>query len=405
MQAVFLPWLHMHQPLIWLGDKLVSNLEKMVLSSDSRESWDGRLIARAYKNPAKYVEILKKSGHEPRIALDFSGILLESLQELGERGFLDKIEVSGERVGDIIACYKKVLKRYPECIEFAGTAYAHSYFPVIPREDYRLQVEEWRNVFGSLFGDSLLKRVKGFWLPEMGVPKHEENLKELIKVLCEQGYEWCILPLQAVEGYERMSYTERIETIVRPWKVSCGGEEIKVVFRAPTYFIDQQAGVSAEEVYSKCLEAGKLAGEKPALVITASDGENGNVMMNEFFPQFYKKFFMEKLDEKVGSMLVSEFLDKFYQEELEEIKLKSLGASWIDGHALWIEGSRRERMVKKLYELSEKFHSLHAVDEKTKKLFLVAETSCYNYWGTDFWFDQGERTIEAVLERFNKIKE
>jgi hypothetical protein len=62
-------------------------------------------------------------------------------------------------------------------------------------------------------------------------------------------------------------------------------------------------------------------------------------------------------------------------------------------------------MVKKLYELSEKFHSLHAVDEKTKKLFLVAETSCYNYWGTDFWFDQGERTIEAVLERFNKVRE
>jgi len=393
----------MHQPLIWLGDKLVSNLEKMILSSDSRESWDGKLIARAYKNPAKYVEMLKKKGYEPRIALDFSGILLESLQELGERGFLDKVEVGGEKIGDIIGYYRKVLKRYPECIEFAGTAYAHSYFPAIPKEDYALQVEGWRNVFSSLFGENTLKRVKGFWLPEMGVPRSDENLKELIKVLREQGYEWCILPLQAVEGYEKMSYTQRIQTIIKPWKIVCGGEEIKVVFRAPTYFLDQQAGFSAEEVYSKCLEAGKLAGEKSALVITASDGENGNVMMNEFFPQFYVKFFTERVNEKVRSMLISEFLEKFYQEDLEEIKLKSVGASWIDGHSLWIEGSRRERMIKRLYELSMKFHSFRTIDEKTKKLFLIAETSCYNYWGADFWFDQGERTIQAVLERLNKL--
>jgi len=377
----------------------------MILSSDHRESWDGKLITRAYKNPAKYIELLKKNGYEPRIALDFSGILLESLQELEERSFLDKIEVHGEKVGGIIASYKKVLKKFPDCIEFAGTAYAHAYLPAIPKEDYWLQVEEWRNVFSSIFGESVLRRVKGFWLPEMGVPKHEENLGELIKVLREQGYEWCILPLQAVEKYEKMSYIERIQTVIKPWKISAGGEEIKVVFRVPTYFIDQQSGASAEEVYAKCLEASKLADKKPALVITASDGENGNVMMNEFFPQFYQKFFMEKLDEKVGSMLVSEFLEKFYQEDLEEIKLKSLGASWINGHTLWLEGGKREKMIKRLYELSAKFHSFRDVDEKTKKLFLIAETSCYNYWGTEFWFSQGEKAIEAVLERFNKLGE
>ena len=391
----------MHQPLIWLDDKLISNLEKMVLSSDSRESWDGKLIARAYKNPVKYLKLLKEEGYEPRIALDFSGILLESLRELSDSGFFDEIEVEGEKVGDIIKSYKKFLHRFPDCIEFAGTAYAHAYFPAIPKEDYSLQVEEWRNVFSSIFGGSLLKRVKGFWLPEMGVPKYEENLRELIKVLREQGYEWVILPLQAVEGYERMSYYDRIKTATRPWKISCGNEEIKVVFRVPTYFIDQQSGVSVEEAYGKCLEAGRLSKERPALVITASDGENGNVMMNEFFPKFFQKFFRE-IGNKVESMLVTDFLEK-YPGKLEKIGLKILGASWVDGHAPWLEGGRRERMIRMIYQLSKKFHVLPSVDKETRRLFLIAETSCYNYWGTDFWFGQGEKTVEVVLEKLNKL--
>lgn len=402
MQAVFLPWLHMHQPLVWHDKKLISNLEKMIRSSDSRERWDGKLIARAYKNPVKYLQLLKEEGYDARIALDFSGVLLESLQELSDRGFFDAIEVEGERVGNIVQAYKKFLHRFPDCIEFAGTAYAHAYFPAIPKEDYRLQVEEWRSVFSSMFGRGLLKRVKGFWLPEMGVPKYEENLVELVKVLRDQGYEWVILPLQAVEGYERMSYYERIRTATRPWKMSCG-EEIKVVFRVPTYFIDQQSGTSVEEVYEKCLEAGRLSKDGPALVVTASDGENGNVMMNEFFPHFYYKFYTQKLD-KVKSLLISEFLEDYPIEELERIELKLLGASWVDGHAPWIEGGRRERMLRMLQELSKKFHSLHSVDKETKRLFLIAETSCYNYWGTDFWFDQGEKTIAAVLERLNNVK-
>jgi len=402
MQTVFLPWLHMHQPLIWQGNRLVGNLQKMILSSDSRESWDGKLIARAYRNPADYLMKLKEEGYEPRIALDFSGILLESLEELSESGFFDKVVVEGKKVGNIVQAYKRLLSKYPQCIEFAGTAYAHAYFPAIPKEDYRLQVEAWKDAFASIFGKGLLKRVKGFWLPEMGVPRYEENLKELIRVLLEQGYEWVILPLQAVEGYERMSYAERIRTATKPWKISYGGMEIKVIFRVPTYFIDQQSGVSADDAYRKCLEASELSKGQPTLVVTASDGENGNVMMNEFFPKFYQEFFRKKIGNKLQSMLVTEFLES-YGERLETIELKVLGASWVDGHAAWVEGSRREKINRMLQELSKKFHSLPTADKETKKLFLVAETSCYNYWGTEFWFEQGERTIAAALERINKL--
>ncbi|MEM5883151.1 MAG: glycoside hydrolase, partial [Candidatus Aenigmatarchaeota archaeon] len=170
--AVYVPWLHMHQPLIWFKtneeEKLISNLEKMLLSQDARESWDAKLIARAYKNPAKYFKQLREEGYRPRIILDFSGILLESLEELGKRGVLDKVEVEGEKIEDIIEIYKEVLNF--DGIEMAGSAYSHCYFPAIPEEDWNLQVEEWKRTFGRIFGKKILERVKGFWLPELGLP-------------------------------------------------------------------------------------------------------------------------------------------------------------------------------------------------------------------------------------------
>ncbi len=68
--AVFVPWLHMHQPPIWVGQgsdaKLIGNLEKMLNSEpNSEESWNSRWFAQAYKNPARYVKNLKSEGLNP----------------------------------------------------------------------------------------------------------------------------------------------------------------------------------------------------------------------------------------------------------------------------------------------------------------------------------------------------
>lgn len=421
MEAVYVPWLHMHQPLVWLKtdkkEEMVSNLQKMILSKDQKESWDGRLIARAYKNPAKYVKILKKRGCEPRIVLDYSGILLESLEELGRKDFFEKIEVEGEKIGNPIEELKDALEKFSSCLEFAGTAYSHCYFPATPEEDWSLQIEEWKNVFKKIFGEKCLERVKGFWLPELGVPGFEDKLEKLIKVLKEHGYEWLILPLQAVENYERLSFEERIRVACQPHLLRVKNESIPVIFRFPSFIIDQQAGCSAKEVYEKAGEAAKIFSKhskKPALIVPASDGENGNVMMNEFFPQTFVPFFEKFKDEKISSMLVTEFLHEFYEKNGEirpesEIKLKILGASWINGHKLWLEGSKRLEMKEKIERLSREFHGIEEKLKKkgleeVKKVLLIAETSCYVYWGVDFWFDQGEKTIKFVEEKLEKLK-
>lgn len=398
----------MHQPLVWLNSKIVSNLEKMLNSKNDRESWDGKLILRAYKNPAKYVTMLAEEGFKPKIMLDFSGVLLESLLDLDERKISSEIEVHGEKIGPILTAYKKVLRKFPESLEFVGTAYSHCYFPATPEEDWKLQIEKWREIFKKIFGSSELKRVEGFWLPEMGVPGREEVLSKLIKCMREY-YEWMILPVQSIQGYENLSYEKIVEIFCKPHLLQAGNEEIVVVFRVPTYFIDQQAGCSPDFLYSKCLEAerifSRLSG-KPALLITASDGENGNVMMNEFFPQTFVPFFREKIGKNVFSLTVSEFLEKFYEEGIKEkIKLKDVGASWVNGHEAWIGGGRRIEAIKRIFQLSKKFHELKPEQKsKVEKLLLIAETSCYVYWGIDYWFEQGRKFASYAESMIKRLK-
>lgn len=409
----------MHQPLVWLRankeENLVSNLQKMLLSKDSREAWDGKLIARAYKNPAKYVKQLKKEGYDPKIMLDFSGVLLESLVELGKNKVFDEIEVEGERIGDIIKLFREVLNEFSSSIEVAGTAYSHCYFPATPEEDWIYQIEEWQATYKKIFGREALERVKGFWLPELGIPGFEDKLVKLIRVLNDAGYEWLILPLQAVEGYEHLSYEERIQVACQPHMLKIKDQAIPVIFRFPSYIIDQQAGCEAKEVYDKAKHVGKIfKSKKPALLVPACDGENGNVMMNEFFPKTFVPFFKERVNNSIGSLTVSEFLDKFYKKNgkfdiKSEIKVKIFGASWVDTHKFWLEGTRRMEMVKKIEELSKRFHSIKerlkgkSLLEEVKRALLIAETSCYVYWGTDFWFDQGEKAIEFANRKMDEV--
>ncbi|MEM5793589.1 MAG: glycoside hydrolase [Candidatus Aenigmatarchaeota archaeon] len=418
MKAVYVPWLHMHQPLIWTNGKLIGNIEKMLESNDQKESWEARLMLRAYKNPAKYVEILRKEKLKPKIMLDFSGLLLENLEKI--KSTLKDLEVHGEKIGDIIKLYKDVMNKYPDSIEFSGTAYSHCYFPVTPIEDWEFQIKEWRDVFEKLFGKKQLNKVKGFWLPEMGIPGGEKEISHLIRLLKDCGYEWLILPIEAVKDEKRMSFEERIIKTSQPHILKAENQSIKVILRVKYDFIDQQAGCDGNGVYEKSLLASKIFSEisdKPALVAPASDGENGNVMMNEFFPSTFEKFFREKIDDKVSSMTVTEFLNNYYQEVKSEIRLEEEGSSWIGSHKNWKEGDERIKINQRISELSDRFHELtnkiksFQPDQKiinnyneAKRFLLIAETSCYTYWGMEFWFNQAWETFKHLERMINDLE-
>jgi hypothetical protein len=405
MKAVYLPWLHMHQPMVFSeNNNTVSNLEKMLGSEDSRDQWDGRLMARAYRNPAFWVWNLEGEGKHPRVAVDFSGILLESLANI--KTLHSQNDVDGNAIGGIIAFWEQVLDEFPGSIEFSGTAYAHCYFPVTPEEDWELQVDFWRRRFSSLFGSVATRRVKGFWLPEMGVPA-AEKLSRLVGLLKSRGYEWLILPIEAVKTEKALTFEQRVAIFSQPHVLRTAQGEMTAIFRPKYDFIDQQSGCDANGVYNKCIEAARIlekTGRKsPALIVPASDGENGNVMMNHFFSDTFIPFFREKADEQVSSMTVTQYLKEYPPDS--EIELQTVGSSWLGGHSQWSRGDRRVEMNRKIEELSRRFHEWEtrtSRSEEAVKAFLMAETSCYVYWNSSFWFDQGEKMIEFAYQKMKK---
>jgi hypothetical protein len=333
--AIYVPWLHMHQPLIWFvypnrifnpkkwgEESLIGNLEKMLYEGN----YDAKKMAMAYANPAKFVTRLKEEGADPKIMLDFSGTLLESLDRLSQSEDFNNMDVRvdmlgrDEPLGNIIEQYKKALSKYPDSIEFSGTGYYHPYFPAIPKVDWPSQITRWREKFKSLFGEAALSRVKGFWLPEMGIPGEEEDLFHLIRAIKGAGYKWLILPavenpgacpLEPVKGdWNRFTLFNEPHVLT----ASYGGEteSIAAVVREPG--IDQQSGCGAGGVYDKANwvareRAGMKAKTSPALLVPTSDGENGNVMMNQFFFDAFVPFFTKFEDQKVGSLCVSDYLE------------------------------------------------------------------------------------------------
>lgn len=405
MKAVYLPWLHMHQPMIWTEDnQLVGNLEKMLRSDDSRDQWDARLMARAYRNPAQWITNLTKDGKSPKIAVDYSGLLLENLARIEAWG--EESDADGNPIKDIIAIWRQSLHEHSDSIEFAGTAYAHSYFPVTPEQDWALQIDQWKKTFTTLFGTEATQQVKGFWLPEMGVPPPDKMAK-LVKLLKTTGYEWLILPIEAVKAYRSLSFEKQVETFAQPHILSTEGGNITVIFRPKYDFIDQQSGCDANGVYQKCLLASsileKTGSKNPALVVPASDGENGNVMMNQFFKDTFIPFFTQKTDQNVSSMTITEYVRDY--PPTNEIQLETTGGSWLGGHTNWQAGDKRQEMKQKIEQLSTAFHmqSKETLENtEALKALLTAETSCYIYWNSDFWFAQGEKMIEYA---YRKIKE
>lgn len=412
--AVFVPWLHMHQPPIWQGDRILGNLEKMLQGEpNSEESWNAQWFARAYKNPARYAQELANAGHSPRVVVDYSGVLLEELARLWDNGTLTNIEVGGDKLGDIIGWWRWVLNDYPDTVEFTGSAYSHCYFPATPERDWEAQIMEWRRVFANLFGEAALSRVRGFWLPEMGMTGDRAQAIKLIRLLKRCGYEWLILPNSALEAPEGWS-TPELENRVHWLVVESGGESERMLcaVRDTDMGIRQQSGHNADGCVSDIRDRGKTLQEAgsaiPPLVVPTSDGENGNVMMFEYFDNTFAPLFRNRAHwSDIAFMTVSQYIDTYLPEGAEtEVRLKPTGGSWIGGHQSWNEGDRRQDILGAIEQLSQAVARAQAEGTLTgdalveaRKALLLCETSCFVYWNSDFWFDQGEQFIRWAREK------
>jgi hypothetical protein len=401
----------MHQPPIVVetdsNSVILGNLEKMLDGpQNSEESWNAQWYALAYKNPARFAKLLKSEGYEPRMMVDYSGVLLEEMAKLSANGKFEHLDVGGEKLGDVIGLWREVLEEYPETIEFAGTAYSHCYFPATPERDAEAQIMEWRRVFAELFGEKALSRVRGFWLPEMGMTGDAAEALRFIRLLKKCGYEWLILPNAALERPEGWS-TPELENRVHRLVVESEGEseEILCVVRDTDMGIRQQSGQNAEGCINDIRYRGQVlreAGSKiPPLVVPTSDGENGNVMMFEYFKNSFAPLFRDRHPE-IEFMTVSEYIDAYVAGGvLTEVRLKPTGGSWIGGHQSWEEGDLRQRVLVAVEQLSRDYAEIEAAGKlspEQKRALLLCETSCFVYWGSDFWAQQADKFIGRARE-------
>ncbi len=394
----------MHQPPIWHHDRQMGNLEKM-LSGDrnSEEGWNAQWFAQAYKNPAKYAKQLVQEGYSPRMMVDYSGVLLEELAKLSKNGAFTSLHVDGEPIGDLIELWRGVLENYPDSIEFAGTAYSHCYFPATPERDWEAQISTWKRVFGDLFGEAALQRVKGFWLPEMGMTGDPQQALKLVRLLKRCGYEWLILPTSALEHPEGWTIPE-LENRVHELEITASGETERMlcVVRDTEMGIRQQSGHNADGCLNDIRYRSRVFSEKgistPPLIVPTSDGENGNVMMFEYFRNTFIPLVHQIAElPNVRMATVSEYIAKHLPENPTRVHLKPTGGSWIGGHQSWNEGDRRQDILRKTDELSQQVRSIEA-NEDILRLLLVCETSCFVYWNTEFWFNQADVFLGKLSE-------
>jgi hypothetical protein len=125
--------------------------------------------------------------------------------------------------------------------------------------------------------------------------------------------------------------------------------------------------------------------------------------MNKFFPDTFIPFFRKMRDEQVSSMTVTQYLKDYPPDS--EIELGAIGGSWLGGHSQWGTGDRRLKIKKRIEELSHRFHDVQtgaSRSEEALRALLMAETSCYVYWNSDFWFDQGEKMIEFACQQMEQ---
>jgi hypothetical protein len=435
LQSAFAIGLHMHQPLI-LGDgdlgnaPIIGNLQYMMEHQDIGDNHNAPVFAWCYSRTADFIRDLVDTGHQPRAMLDYSGTLLFGLRQMGR--------------GDILENLKTVVHdaRYWPCVEWLGTLWGHPVPASTPVPDFTLHLRAWQHHFAAIFGWEALGRVRGFSPPEMNLPNHPDVCFEYVRALRECGYQWLAVQEHTVEEIDGQGLRERYlprRLVAR----NSRGEEASITALIKTQGSDTKLIGQMQPYYeAKGFQPRELGGRRvPPLALQISDGENGGVMMNEF-PPAYKRVWPEMGTEGVVGLNGTEYIELLAAaglsaEQFAPIQPLHQGAIWrrvgtkpspdavakaIDeakhsdhrfnmeggswtNNLSWVRGY--ESVLDPMNKLSALFHEKldsRAVDQRghayRNALYhnLVAQTSCYRYWGEGRWTDYAREICRRGTE-------
>jgi hypothetical protein len=428
IRSAFAIALHMHQPLIPAGSadlrtaEIISNLKYMMDNQQIGDNHNAPVFAWCYKRMGEFIPQLIHEGKQPRVMLDYSGVLIYGLLQMGLHDVIDSLKT--------ITCNAQ----YRHAVEWLGCPWGHAVAPSTPVQDYRLHVKAWQHHFAAVFGLEALGRVRGFSPAEMALPNHPDVAYEFVKTLKECGYQWVLVQEHTVEQPENGWGPERKHLPHRLVCQNSKGDSISIIAIIKTQGSDTKLIGQMQPYYeAKGLDRWEIAGKQiPPLVTQISDGENGGVMMNEF-PQKYFEVIRECSGSDTPIMNVTEYLERLFAagvreqdlpiiqpilqkriwdrfgpgagpekltqliEELkkEDDRFHMDGGSWTNNIS-WVRGY--ENVLDPMERISSLFHEKvlkpdipTTEDRYRNALFhlMTSQTSCYRYWGQSLWTDYG----------------
>jgi hypothetical protein len=436
LQAVFAIALHMQQPLIPAGGSdlrtadIISNLDHMMRNPGTGDNHNATVFADCYGRMGDIIPELVAAGRNPRVMLDYSGELLFGLRKMGRGDVLERLRR--------ITCDPH-LRRY---VEWLGTMWGHAVASSTPLPDLKLHMRAWQHNFAAVYGWAALARVKGFSPPEMHLPNHPDAAFEYVKALKECGYQWLLVQEHTVETPEGHGLRDR-HLPHRLLARNSSGEEVSILALIKTQGSDTKLVAQMQPYYeAKGQQRREVGGISiPPIVTQIGDGENGGVMMNEF-PSGYRQAINQFGTEGVVNANGTEYLELIEQagvkphmlpacrpihqgevfariskwgpgaadKAIAEIKrdkphFSLEGGSWTNNIS-WVRGY--ENLLTPMTQLSARFHQVldgRPVDTNSRAyrnaLFhlLMAETSCFRYWGQGVWTDYGQE----ICRRGNEI--
>jgi len=442
--------------------KIISNLEHMFNNPDSGDNHNATVFARCYERMGEFIPKLVRKGKQPRVMLDYSGCLLHGLcimeQEAGShrkpgesRGgsLLPGASSHREPIGrNIIETLRDITcdPAYGRCIEWLGTPWGHPVASSTPVQDYRLHVRAWQHFFAALFGFEALGRVRGFSPSEMELPNHPDVFYEFVKTLKECGYRWVLVQEHTVEAAEGGGVRDP-HVPHRLVARNSRGEECAITAIIKTQGSDTKL-VGQMQPYYEAMNLGRreLGGKSiPPVVTQIADGENGGVMMNEFPPKYLEVMaeasgsscppvniteYLEYLDSigvtesdfpAIQPIMQGRIWERFTDgagpeamarliEELkkEDDRFHMEGGSWTNDRS-WVQGY--EQVLGPMQTASAMFaEKVLAQNVPTshpryrEALFhlMIAQTSCFRYWGQGTWTDYGRELCRRAIDILEK---
>ena len=433
--------LHMHQPLIPAGgpgrgsdlrhEPLIGNLQFMQESPYEEDRHNAGVYRRCYQRPGEFIPQLVDEGKQPRLMLDYTGTLLYGLRQMGAHEVIDSLRT--------IACDP----RYRRCVEWLGTTWGHAVAPSTPPHDFRLHVTAWQNHFAALFGLEALSRVRGFVPSELALPNHPDVAYEFVRTLKECGYQWVFVQEHSVQNPETGWGSAYLHLPNRLVCTNSHGQTASILAVIKTRGSDTKL-VAQMQPYDEAASQSRwdYRGRKILPIVSQiADGENGNVMMNEF-PHKYFQIVRETSGSDVPLVNATEYLEYLWadgwreedfpvcipvgqkriwervrpgdgpermgeaiaQLRREDAHFHVDGGSWTNDVS-WVRGY--ENVLGPMERASSLFYEKvlrpgvppHELRYRNALFHLLSlQTSCYRYWGQGRWTEYGREISRRAIE-------